>query len=54
MYNKYMTRNHFSKYGGPYFMNDGFSGHPENHARNKKKVSLLARIKAFFSFRSSK
>jgi hypothetical protein len=25
-----MTRNHFSKAGGPYFINDGLSGHSEN------------------------
>lgn len=31
VYNNLMTRNHFSKAGGPYFINDGFSGHSENH-----------------------
>ena len=30
VYNNLMTRNHFSKAGGPYFINDGFSGHSEN------------------------
>jgi hypothetical protein len=25
-----MGRNHFSKAGGPYFINDGFSSHSEN------------------------
>lgn len=36
-----MGRNHFSKYGGPYFINDGFSHHSEieeqaqaDHAKN--------------------
>jgi hypothetical protein len=37
-----MTRNHFSKRGGPYFINDGFSSH-EEHA--KPIASLLAKIK---------
>jgi hypothetical protein len=25
-----MGRNHFSKHGGPYFINDGFSRHSDN------------------------
>lgn len=31
-YNKYMGRNHFSRAGGPYFINDGFSKHREEEA----------------------
>jgi hypothetical protein len=26
-----MTRNHFSKAGGPYFINNGVSAHKEHH-----------------------
>lgn len=26
-----MGRNHFSKAGGPYFINNGFSAHKEHH-----------------------
>lgn len=28
-YNLYMGRNYFSKHGGPYFINDGFSRHSD-------------------------
>ena len=28
-YNLYMGRNHFSRAGGPYFINDGFSRHAD-------------------------
>jgi hypothetical protein len=28
-YNKYMGRNHFSRAGGPYFINDGFTRHAD-------------------------
>lgn len=27
-----MGRNYFSKYGGPYFINKGFTGHLEDHS----------------------
>lgn len=37
-----MTRNHFSKKGGPYFINDGFSSHVDPV---EPKVSLFAKIK---------
>lgn len=30
-----MGRNHFSKAGGPYFINDGFSGHSENQDKQQ-------------------
>ena len=30
-YNGYMVRNHFSKHGGPYFINDGLSKHTHHH-----------------------
>lgn len=34
-----MGRNHFSKAGGPYFINDGFSGHSENKHDPKLDVT---------------
>ena len=30
-YNCFMGRNYFSKKGGPYFINDGFSQHDHDH-----------------------
>jgi len=30
-YNCFMGRNYFSKHGGPYFINDGFSQHTHSH-----------------------
>ena len=43
-YNMYMGRNYFSKAGGPYFVNDGFSRHAENSPKpsNKKDIQLFA------------
>ena len=43
-----MTRNYFSKQGGPYFVNDGFSKHPSVPAN---KVSTIGKIKSFFKSR---
>jgi hypothetical protein len=34
-----MGRNYFSKAGGPYFLNDGFSHHSENNAEEYIKPS---------------
>jgi hypothetical protein len=31
VYNDFMGRNYFSKYGGPCFRNDGFSKHDHDH-----------------------
>ena len=50
MYNIFMTRNYFSKYGGPCFMNDGFSRHNED-IPYVDKVSTIGRIKSFFKSR---
>lgn len=33
-----MGRNHFSKAGGPYFINDGLSHHKENLSKPDTKV----------------
>ena len=46
-YNEYMGRNYFSKYGGPYFINDGFTHHsqpkPEEDIKpdNKKDIKKV-------------
>ena len=47
-YNGYMARNHFSKYGGPYFINEGISYHEEPTIR----ITLIGRIVAFFKSRA--
>ena len=36
-----MGRNHFSKAGGPYFINDGFSGHSENHSSKDQSEGFV-------------
>jgi hypothetical protein len=47
-----MTRNYFSRRGGPYFISDGFSQHTDNHDdHSHTKVSTIARIKSFFKSR---
>jgi len=43
-----MTRNYFSKRGGPYFVNDGF---PKYVGTPAAKVSIIGRIKSFFKSR---
>ena len=35
-YNLYMGRNYFSKHGGPYFINDGFTRHAEESVKPSK------------------
>jgi hypothetical protein len=39
-----MGRNYFSKHGGPYFVNDGFSRHSESIHKpdHKKEMKLFA------------
>jgi hypothetical protein len=44
-----MSPRHFSKYGGPYFINDGVSKHNESN-----KVSVIGSIKSFFVSRRKK
>jgi len=44
-----MSPRHFSKRGGPYFVNDGFSKH-QNVSRTS--VSTIDRIKSFFKSRA--
>lgn len=39
-----MTRNHFSKAGGPYFINDGLSGHDPKPDNTKPDKGLLLSI----------
>jgi hypothetical protein len=47
-----MTRNHFSKRGGPYFVNDGFSKQylSKEDYPVSKGVSIIGRVKSFFKF----
>lgn len=33
-----MTRNHFSKHGGPYFINDGLSSHDHNLSNTHEDI----------------
>lgn len=33
-----MTRNYFSRHGGPYFRNNGFSQHKEEHVKIKEYI----------------
>ena len=47
VYNNYMTRNHFSKKGGPYFISDGFS----KQKKVVKSITTIGRIKSFFKSR---
>jgi hypothetical protein len=47
-----MSPRHFSRYGGPYFINDGYSKHTdEHHDHSHTRVSTIARIKSFFKSR---
>lgn len=41
-----MTRNHFSKKGGPYFVGQTFSQHTDSHEdHSNKKESIFNKIK---------
>ena len=42
-----MPRNYFSRHGGPYFKNDGFSRHNDPKPTT---VSIIDKIKSFFDF----
>jgi len=37
-----MGRNHFSKHGGPYFINNGISGHSHDHPNQNELDKGLA------------
>jgi hypothetical protein len=39
-YNEYMGRNYFSKHGGPYFINDGFTHHLEEKPKSDNKKDI--------------
>jgi hypothetical protein len=43
-----MTRDYFSRKGGPYFVGQTFSKHPEVY--ETKSVSLIGKIRSFFKF----
>ena len=49
VYNKYMTRNHFSKHTGPYFINDGVSKHEHYHKPDEPHEDIKPDIKVFYS-----
>ena len=45
-----MTRNHFSKYGGPCFVNDGLSKHTDHdHEARHNHEDIKPDIKVFYS-----
>jgi hypothetical protein len=43
-YNVYMGRNYFSKYGGPYFINDGFTHHTEDMPKPSNKKDIIPMV----------
>ena len=44
-----MTRNHFSKYSGPYFINDGLSKHTDHdHEAGHNHGDIKPDIKVFY------
>jgi hypothetical protein len=43
-----MVRNHFSKHGGPYFINDGFTHHAKPESPVKPEGYIKPDIKAFY------
>jgi len=48
-----MTRNHFSKYGGPCFVNDGTSMHDHDHKPDKPHEDIKPDMKVFYFIASS-
>lgn len=50
-----MTRNHFSKKGGPYFVGQTFTSHTElNSCTDLSCSTTMAKIKKFFNSRRKK
>jgi hypothetical protein len=46
-----MTRNHFSKEGGPYFVNNGFSKHPTQSKPVKSKgIPIIGKVTSLLKF----
>jgi hypothetical protein len=43
-----MGRNYFSKHGGPYFINDGFTHHAKPEPQPKPEGYIKPDIKAFY------
>ena len=39
-----MGRNHFSKHGGPYFINDGYSRHRDNKDTSSDPRRFFGRV----------
>ena len=48
-YNGFMGRNHFSKHGGPYFINHGFSAHDHHHKPGQSHEDIKLDKKLFYS-----
>ena len=46
-YNQYMGRNYFSKHGGPYFINDGFTRHADKPYETPDKGFFYIVISGF-------
>ena len=44
-----MTRNYFSKHGGPYFVNDGFSKHDHDHKPNAYHEDIKPDLTFFYA-----
>jgi hypothetical protein len=43
-----MGRNYFSKHGGPYFINDGFTHHDHNHKPGSSHEDIKPDEKIFY------
>lgn len=62
VYNGFMGRNYFSKYGGPCFINNGFSSHEHDHkpgethedikpeGKGLKSIAIIGRVISLFKF----
>ena len=66
VYNGFMGRNYFSKYGGPCFINNGFSSHEHDHKpgethedikpedKGLKSIAIIGRARSLFKSRRKK
>jgi hypothetical protein len=50
VYNDFMGRNYFSKHGGPYFRNDGFSRHDHDHKPGETHEDIEPLPNLFYGF----
>jgi hypothetical protein len=50
-YNGFMTRDYFSRKGGPYFVGQTFSQHSEHYAKkDHKSVPIIGKVTALLKF----